>query len=165
MSPWRKALEEGLVAGSVASVASAAALVVAGRYEGSRGAAPLNAISHWVWDHPAFREDRPNLRHTVLGYLVHHAASVFWGVLHARAWGSRREAKQAGPALAGAAAAAALACFVDQRMTPERLTPGFEHRLSRKALAGVYISFALGLALGSMAAAQRRHNITTRARH
>jgi hypothetical protein len=36
-------------------------------------------------------------------------------------------------------------------MTPERLTPGFEHRLSTRALLGVYACFAIGLALGSMA--------------
>jgi hypothetical protein len=44
-----------------------------------------------------------------------------------------------------------VACFVDYRMTPERLTPGFEHRLSSRALLGVYACFAVGLALGSMA--------------
>jgi len=156
MSPWKQALEEGVVAGSVASLVSAAVLALAGRRENGHGAAPVNAISHWIWDRPALRKDRPSLRHTLVGYLVHHGASIFWATLHARAWGSRPEAKQPGPALAGAAAAAAVACFVDYRMTPERLTPGFEHRLSLKAMAAVYASFALGLALGSMAHGVKR---------
>ena len=158
MNPWKKALEEGLVAGSVASLTSALALAAAGRHENGFAAAPVNAISHWIWDRPALRVNRTTVRHTLVGYLVHHAASVFWGVLHARAWGMRREAKQPGPALAGAAAAAAVACFVDMRMTPDRLTPGFEHRLSIGSMAAVYACFALGLAAGSIAAGQRRAN-------
>jgi hypothetical protein len=155
MSPWKQALREGTIAGSVASVASTAALLVAGRGENGHAAAPVNAISHWVWDHPALHKDRPSLRHTLIGYLVHHGASIFWGTLHARAWGCRPAAKKPLPAIAGAAAAAAVACFVDYRLTPARLTPGFEHRLSRKSMMAVYACFALGLALGSMAASDK----------
>jgi hypothetical protein len=154
MSAWKQALREGVLAGSVASVLSAAALLMAGRRENGHAAAPVNAISHWVWDRPALRANRPNLRHTLVGYGVHHGASIFWATLHARAWGMHAHAKRPGPALAGGMAAAAIACFVDFRMTPERLTPGFEHRLSAKALAAVYGCFALGLALGSVAASR-----------
>lgn len=150
MNPWKQALHEGLVSGSVASLLSAAALALAGRRENGDAAAPVNAISHWVWDRPALYQNGPSIRHTLVGYLVHHTASVFWGVLHARAWGCRPLAKQPGPAMAGGAAAAAVACFVDFRMTPRRLTPGFEHRLSSGALLAVYACFALGLAIGSM---------------
>src|SRR5215210_7436421 len=104
MTTWKQAVSEGLVAGSAASVASAVALVVAGRRENGHSAAPLNAISHWLWDRPALRQDHPSVRHTLAGYLVHHAAAVFWGILHARAWGCRRQAKKPLPAIAGAAA-------------------------------------------------------------
>lgn len=151
MSTWNQALREGAVSGSVASLLSAAALALAGRRQNGTAAAPVNAISHWVWDRPALREDRTTARHTLAGYLIHHAASVWWGAWHAKAWGTRPAAKRPGPALAGAAAAAAVACFVDLRMTPRRLTPGFEHRLSPAAMLAVYGCFALGLALGSMA--------------
>jgi hypothetical protein len=154
MSAWNQALREGAFAGSLASLLSTVALVLAGRQENGHAAAPVNAISQWFWDHPALREDRPSLRHTLAGYLVHHGASVFWGTLHARAWGCRPQAKQPAPALAGAAAAAALACFVDYQLTPQRLTPGFEHRLSSRAMFAVYACFALGLAIGSVAAPQ-----------
>ncbi|MBL8505698.1 MAG: hypothetical protein JNJ51_04990, partial [Methylobacillus glycogenes] len=40
---------------------------------------------------------------------------------------------------------AAIAAFVDFNLTPSRLTPGYEHRLSKKALLLVYASFAFGL--------------------
>jgi hypothetical protein len=152
MTSWEQALREGLVAGSVASLLSTVALALAGHRENGHAAAPVNAISHWFWDRQALRANWPSLRHTLAGYLVHHGASVFWGTLHARAWGCRPQAKQPGPALAGAAAAAAFAYFVDYQLTPQRLTPGFEHRLSSRAMLAVYACFALGLAIGSVAA-------------
>lgn len=148
---WKQALREGAVSGSVASVLSAAALVLEARREAGAPAAGLNAISHWIWDTPALHEDCASARHTMSGYLIHHAASIWWGTWHARLWGARPAAKRPVPALLGAAAASAIACAVDYRMTPERLTPGFEHRLSSRALFAVYAAFALGLALGSLA--------------
>jgi hypothetical protein len=152
---WRDALREGAIAGSAAGVASAAALALAGRRQDGAAAAPANATSQWLWGDRALREDRPSLRHTATGYLIHHGAAVFWGVLHARAWNGRAQRLRPGPALAGAAAASAVACLVDFKLTPHRLTPGFEHRLSRGALAVVYGCFALGMAAGSIWAARR----------
>jgi len=156
MRSWLNTYREALIAGSVASIVSTAALLAAGRRELQRPAAPVNAISHWLWGDEALRQDSPSLRHTATGYVIHHAASIFWALLHARAWGERARAKRPLPALAGATAAAGIAYFVDFRLTPQRLTPGFEHRLSRPALAGVYASFAIGLALGSLLAARGR---------
>ncbi len=156
MTWWKRALDEAIISGSIASIASTVALAVAGRRENGHPAAPVNAISHWVWDREALYKDRTTARHTLTGYLVHHGASLFWATLHARAWGDRPQATQLAPALASATATAALACFVDLRLTPRRLTPGFEHRLSAKAMALVYASFAVGLAAGSMAARLHR---------
>jgi hypothetical protein len=155
MSPWKQVLYEGVVTGTAASLASTAALVVAGRRENGHATAPVNAISHWFWPREGLQQDRPSLRHTLTGYLVHHGASVFWATLHARAWGMKPRAKRPGLALAGAVAAATAACIVDYRLTPQRLTPGFEHRLSLKSMAAVYACFAVGLALGSMALRRR----------
>jgi hypothetical protein len=153
MSPWKPALREGAISGSVASLLSAAFLLLAGYRECRHPAAPVNAISHWIWDTPALSENGASASHTLAGYLIHHAASIWWGVWHAKAWGTRARAKRPVPALVGGATAAAVACFVDYRLTPQRLTPGFEHRLSSRAMVGVYACFALGLALGSMAVA------------
>ena len=149
MTTWKQALREGLVTGSLASVLSAAYLVLAGQRSGVP-AAPTNAISHWFFGDPSLREDAPSLRYTVTGYLIHHASSVFWGVLHAKAWGARQEAKRPLPAIAGAAVAAGVANLVDYQLTPRRLTPGFEHRLGKPEMANVYACFAIGLAIGSM---------------
>ena len=54
--------------------------------------------------------------------------------------------------LGAAAAVATIANIVDYKLTPKRLTPGFEKHLSRGSLALVYTAFGLGL----MGAAQWR---------
>lgn len=162
MSGWKRAAKEGLVSGSVASLTSTAALALAGRRENGHAAAPVNAISHWFWDPEALRKNAPSLRHTLTGFLVHHGASIFWATLHARAWGDRPQAARPVPALAGAAVAASVACLVDFRLTPRRLTPGFEHRISLRSMATVYACFALGLAVGSLAMRRTRPAAKTR---
>lgn len=149
MITWTQALREGFVSGSLASILSGAYLALAG---GRRDmpAAPLNAVSHWFFGNRSLREDEPDTVYTVTGYAIHHAASIFWATIHAKLWGGREEAKKPLPAAAGAIAAAGVASFVDYRLTPKRLTPGFEHRLGGPEMVNVYASFALGLAIGSM---------------
>ena len=154
MTTWKLALREGAVTGSFASLCSAGYLAWAGHLRG-RTAAPLNAVSHWVFGDRSLVQDRPSWLYTVVGYLTHHTASIFWGVLYAKAWGARPEAKRPVPAVVGAAAAAGVACFVDYQLTPRRFTPGFEHRLGRPELAKVYAFFALGLLVGTLATRRR----------
>ena len=149
MTTWKQAIREGLVSGSLASVLSTACLALGGARRGVP-AAPTNAVSHWIFGDPALRQDGASLTYTLTGYLIHHACSVFWGVLHAKAWGARFEAKRPLPAVAGAVAAAGVASFVDYQLTPKRFTPGFEHRLGKPELVNVYAGFAIGLAIGSL---------------
>jgi hypothetical protein len=47
--------------------------------------------------------------------------------------------------LARGAAVSALAYVVDYHVVPRRLTPGFEMRLGRPALAAIYAALAFGL--------------------
>ena len=150
--PFGAALRTGLVAGALASVSSTLALALAGRREAGSYAAPTNATSHWVWDREALRVYRPTVRHTVLGYLIHHATSTFWAVLYAWAHGNRPHARSVPAALAGAGVAAATACAVDYTITPKRLTPGFEEHLSKPAMTWVYAAFGIGLAFGGLLA-------------
>ncbi|MDI1261530.1 hypothetical protein [Aquabacterium sp.] len=49
----------------------------------------------------------------------------------------------------------AVAALADFKMVPERLTPGFEHHLSRKSLWLTYGVFAAGLALALAVLATR----------
>jgi hypothetical protein len=150
------ALRTGLIAGTFASIASTAALMLCGRREAGSAVAPTNATSHWLWGPQAFAVYRPTLRHTGLGYATHHASAIFWAVLYAWLHAERRPAQSVPAALASAGAATAVACAVDYTITPRRLTPGFEHHLSKGSMAVVYGFFAVGLAAGCLLAQRRR---------
>jgi len=147
MNSWKQALQDGLVSGSAASVLSTLTLAAGGRHDSGSPYAPTNATSHWVWQDESFSADRPDLRHTLLGYLIHHGTSVFWATLHARVHGRRGLAEDPSRLLAAALLSSAVACFVDYRLTPRRLQPGFEQRLGTPSLVAVYAAFGLGLAL------------------
>lgn len=158
--PLKHSLARAVLAGGCASVLSAMALVAAGRRQAGSAAAPLNAVSHWWWDREALRRQEADVRHTVLGYATHHVASTFWGAALAAFLHWRPQAATKSGVVAAGAATSALACLVDFKLTPRRLTPGFEHRLSSGALAATYIAFALGLAAGCLAAPAPRHRST-----
>lgn len=153
----RAAVREAAVSGSLAALLSAAVLAVAGRRETPGAAAPINATSQWVWgQREALEADRPDRRHTLTGYVVHHLAASFWAVLLARAVRERPEMREPLPALAAGAATSAIAAIVDFKLTPERLTPGFQHRVGKPALVATYAVFALGLAAGTVAMRRMR---------
>lgn len=148
---WNRSLREGAIAGGWASVLSTAALLWAGRRQARATVTPVNAVSHWFWGDSALREHRTRLSHTLPGYLIHHGASVFWAAVSAAARDARGPApRETWPEVCRRAAiTSAAACYVDFRLTPRRFTPGFEHHLSRPALAAVYAAFGVGLAIGT----------------
>ena len=148
-------LRIGLVAGTLASLASTAALMLCGRREAGSMVAPTNATSHWLWGDQAFEVRRPTLKHTALGYATHHASAIFWALIYGWLHASRHPAQSAPAALASAGAATALACAVDYTIVPHRLMPGFEHHLSKRSLGVVYGLFAVGLAAGCLLAQRR----------
>jgi hypothetical protein len=173
-APARSTLN-AVVSGSVASLLSALAMTLRGRRESGAPAAPINAVSHWVHGDRAYRVDRADLRHSAVGYLVHHASAIFWGVLYelllqrlidsrdrsltaasrrqrgsAAPSGPRRPAlPSAGEVLVGAAAVTGLAALTDLRLVPPRFSPGFEQRLGATSLVLVYLAFGAGLALAT----------------
>jgi hypothetical protein len=150
MDNWNTAFKRGLVSGATASVLSTAALALLGQRGTGSPYAATNAISHWIWGNKAARQDSLSLRYTMMGYLIHHSSATFWSVLFERYCAELLDRKNNPTTLATATAASAVACFTDYQLTPERLHPGFEARLSRPALAVVYGAFGLGLAAGAM---------------
>ena len=58
------------------------------------------------------------------------------------------------------AGTAAVACTIDYTITPHRLTPGFELRLSRPAMAVGYLAFGLGIAFAAMQRGRRRQEMS-----
>lgn len=157
MKSWRQAARRGAATGSMASVLSTVALAACGERENATPYAPTNAISHWFWGDRAARRNGPSARYTLLGYAIHHGAATLWAVVYEKWFGEYAQRKEVVPAVAGAAAVAALACFVDYKMTPYRLQPGYEKRLSTPSLFLVYAAFGAGLAFGGMATV-RRHD-------
>jgi len=156
MKTWSEAIQDGAVSGSVASVLSTAVLGTAGKLENDTPFAPTNAISHWFWGDRAARQDAPSLRYTGLGYAIHHLSGTLWATLYEKWFGDKAERHDIVPALAGPAAVAGPARLIDYKLTPQRLQPGFEKRLSTPALIAVYATFGAALALRGLAASQRR---------
>ena len=155
MKTWSEAIRDGVVSGGVASAASTAVLAARGEQEDDSPFAPTNAISHWFWGDRAARHDEPSTRYTAVGYAIHHASATLWAVLYEKWFGDRAERGEILPALAGGAAVAGLACFVDYKLTPERLQPGFEKRLSTPSLFLVYATFGAALVARGLAASQK----------
>jgi hypothetical protein len=155
MDNWTTAFKRALVSGTGASVLSTLALGVLGKRETGSTFAPTNAVSHWLWGEQAARRDRPTLRYTLTGYLIHHASATFWAVLLERLLGDRLNRASPAATVAVSTAASAIAAFTDYQLTPQRLHPGYEKRLSRPALTGVYAMFGLGLAAGVLLSRRR----------
>lgn len=135
---------------ALAAAASSAALVWRSRRDTGRASAGFNAVSHWLWPEQALRADAPSLRHTGTGAAVHVMSSLLWAALYD--WWLRAGTRQgAVDAAAKAAAVTSVAALVDLKLVPERLTPGFERRLSARSTALVYASFGAGLLAGALA--------------
>ena len=157
MKPPTTLLRRAALSGTFASLASTLALLFSGVRDCRSAIAPVNAVSHWIWKDKALRQQKPSLRYSAAGYLIHHAASIFWALTYERLLTSRAPEPVRTEIAVSAATIAAVACVVDLRCTPERLTPGFERRLENKSLFVVYTDFAVGLALHSLLRARDRH--------
>lgn len=143
---WSSAILGGLVSGTVASVVSTVALSILGKAELGKSAAPVNGPSQWIWGRHAPYQDDFSFRYTLIGYGIHHAASIFWAIWYEKLRQQLPPAKNTATVLAPAVATSVAAYVIDFHFTPKRLTPGFEHRLSQPSLLIVYGAFALGLA-------------------
>lgn len=154
-TPWTRTVQRAAVSGSVAAVVSTIALAALGRRDAGAALAPINAVSHWYWGDRATRRDEASVKYTLPGYVTHHGASIFWALFFERLFG-RRARRDPATALATGAAVATLAAVVDYTITPKRLTPGYEERLSLPSLVAVYAAFGLGLALTEMTRGLRR---------
>jgi hypothetical protein len=146
MVSWKQALRAALLSGSIASVCSALALAVCGRIERGTAAGPNNGPSQWIWGEAAAYERRATVRHTLVGYAIHHLMSVGWALLHEKYLVRGIPPRSSTHGIALGAVTAATASFVDYRIARGRLQPGFDKQLSRKSLFMVYTAFALGLA-------------------
>lgn len=155
---WRGTFPRALVSGSVAAVASAAVAAWCGRKQGGHAAGPLNAVSHIAWGGSAESQARKDGTNTVVGFALHHGASIFWALGFETVFGRRAE-RSVPDALIGGAATAATAYVVDYHVVPYRFVPGFEARLKNRSLFYVYA--ALGLSLAATAQLRQKGRVFT----
>lgn len=139
------ALRESWPRALAASSATAVVVALCGQAENGNAVAPINAISHILWDEAALSQDEISLEFTGAALALNASANFSWAFLFELFFGQARDENRVTTALAGAIAVAALAYVVDYHIVPPRLTPGFEHRLPRRSLWPIYAALAFGL--------------------
>lgn len=150
---WLGALRRAMRSGAAASVVSTLILMRCGNRERGDAARPINGPSQWVWGRHAPHVPGPSVKHTLVGYAIHHAMSVLWATLFERL---RTHRTPAGETAIAAAATAAIAYVADFKIVPPRLSPGFETELSRSCVVATYIGFAIALACVALAGRRER---------
>lgn len=139
---------EALISAGLATVATTAVAAFLGKREADSMFAPINAVSHIAWGDEAAEADKPDVRHTGVGFLLHAGAMLTWSLVQEfffSRMGRKRDIRQE---LAAGALTSGLAYVTDYKLVPKRLTPGFELRLSNKSLAVIYLALAAGLTAG-----------------
>ncbi len=136
---------DALLSGSAVSIATTLVLSALARAEGRPCVQTINAPSQWYWGERAARSQRIDLAHTIIGYVNHHGASVFWACFYQML---RRLRPRHAP-MSHASAIAALAAVVDYAVVPSRLTPGWEKTLTPRSIALAYVVTAFALAASS----------------
>lgn len=150
MIDWTRALKEGVVSGTLAGLFSAVVLMVTGKRDAGSPVAAINAESHWLWGGESLGENRLTLRHSLVGLATHQLSTMFWATLYAVVRGKRRPVHTVPEALLGGLATSAAAAVIDYTLVPKRLTPGFEHRLSKPSMVAVFAAIAGGIAVGAL---------------
>jgi hypothetical protein len=138
-------------AGMAAAATSATAALLAKKETGS-AAAGLNATSHIVWGDEAATHDEADWQHTAVGALLNTGATAGWAAVQRALF---PKPKTVWGAAATGAAVSALAYVTDYYLVPKRLTPGFEKRLSPRALFAIYGALAAALATGALLSARK----------
>jgi hypothetical protein len=136
-------IRRALLSGTLAAAAVTLAASLAARRATGSSAAALNATSHFLWGSRAGREDAYSLKYTATGFVANYGASVFWALFYEAL--KRGKHRSRSRALLDGAMVSAAAYVTDYHLVPRRLTPGFELRIPRSALALVYAALALGL--------------------
>src|SRR5688572_19555595 len=145
-----EAARRAVLSGASASICSAVALSVCSRIDEGSFAGGLNGPSQWLWGEAEAYTREASVRHTVVGYGIHHVTSVFWATLYERAFGEPGERKTPLRRCAEAALSTVGAYVVDYYLTPPRLRPGFEKHVRKPSMFVIYGAFALGLAAASI---------------
>jgi hypothetical protein len=143
-------VEDSVRTGMMAAATTTAAAVICGQFEDHQPIGPINAVSHILWGDRAARRTGFSLKHTLTGAVLNAAAVTSWAFVQEVVFGRRHRRATLGEALVEGTVVSGLAYVMDYHVVPDRLTPGFEKRLSNKSLAAIYCALAVGLAAGAL---------------
>jgi hypothetical protein len=144
---WGQALRNAALSGTVVAGTTAASVAIAGERDSGSAIAPLNATSHIAWGEPAGAVEEVDARHTLVGTALHVGACIFWATFYEKFFGRAARRGDVAKALLGGGAIATAAYVTDYHIVPQRLTPGWEYRISKRSLAATYVVLALSLPL------------------
>ena len=145
---WEESITHGLQGAALATLGTTAVAALAGELENHAPLGPINAVSHILFGDEAAKHDELSAKHTLAGALLNTAAIGSWAVVGELIFGGERRPTNLPAALAAGAAVAGIAYVTDYHLVPDRLTPGFEKRLSNKSLLAIYGALAVGLGVG-----------------
>jgi hypothetical protein len=145
-------LSRALIGSALTTAATTAAALVLSARDTGHAAAALNATSHIVWGDKVGHFDEADYQHTVVGGALNAGAVALWSTIHALF----PKPNSTFAKLRNAALVAAAAYVTDYYIVPKRLTPGFEKRLSKTSLLGMYAALAASLVLSDAAALQTK---------
>ena len=157
MKSWQVAMKDAAISGGFAAMAVNAATAAVGRAETGHALAPINAVSHVLWGDRAAEMDAASMKYTFNGLAINSGATVFWATIYEKFFGEAADRRDLPLALLGGGAVAGMAYVVDYHLVPERLTPGYDKRLSGKSMTVLYGVLALGLTVGAFLRKQRAH--------
>lgn len=153
MKSWREAMRDSIVPRAVAGATTLAIVAARGQRKTGSATASVNASSHAIWGDKAAGVEVITARHTVPGVIFNMAGAAWWALVFEKLFGDRRGFPAA---LLGGTATAGLAYLVDYHIVPKRLTPGWEHRVSRGSLFMALGAMAAGLIVGAMLTRRER---------
>lgn len=156
MKSWQQSLKDSVLTGSIAAAAACAVVAWRGQRDSGSAIAPLNATSHMIWGNDAAKVEGFSWQHTVPGLLFNAGAGIWWGFIYHKLFGEQSDRHGLPAALVGGATTAALAYLVDYHLLPQRLSPGWELRISPGSMLLSLGALAAGLAVGASMPAQNR---------
>jgi hypothetical protein len=148
-------VKNSAIPAAIATATTTAAVTGLTKLNEGSASAGLNAVSHILWGDAAQAKDEFSAKYTLVGAGLNSAAVASWAAVHELVVEKGGVPRRFMPMLLTASLVSGIAYLVDYHVVPERLTPGFEKRLTPKAMAIVYGALAVGLAVGAVLVRKR----------
>lgn len=140
---------------AMATATTTAAVTGLTKLNDGTAAAGLNAVSHILWGDKAQTANEFSAKYTLVGGVLNSAAVASWAAVHEALIEFAGIKRRPLSMILTASLVSGVAYAVDYHVVPKRLTPGFEKRLTSRAMAIVYGALAVGLAVGAVMVRKR----------